>query len=213
MKIKSLFILLLFLFASASVYAKKPVIPNSKFGIAKTSYASSSFLIESDAISFGQNKPLSGNTYFYERIFFDYLALGYHSAPKLKRSIQVFSTNSTVTVQEEASYSGYAMKLFLSPHAYGGFKLYANAASGNLNLTNSIHTRSSSGVVTETVTSGVIPMTHMGLGLDMFRSQSYVGFRLEGGVSKADFAEVTSERQLDSKFSGAYYRAGFYLLF
>ena len=182
-------------------------------GVVKTSYASSSFVIASDAITFGQNKPLAGNTFFYERVFFTYLSLGYHTAPKLKRNIQIASSSSTVTVQEEASYSGYNMKLFLSPHAYGGFKLFANASSGNLKLSNSIHTRSSSGAVTESVTSGVVPMTHLGLGLDMFRSLHYVGFRLEGGQSKGDFSELTSERQLDSKFSGVYYNAGFYLLF
>lgn len=208
------FVLSLVLFSPTQVaFAKKIKAPKNKFGVTKTSFAGSTFAIASDSLTFAAAKPLVGNTIFYERIIFTHLSIGYHQAPELKRSIQRVSTDSMVTVLESASYNSYNLKFFISNHILGGFKLYAGYGQGNLNLTNSIYTRTATGTVTEETIETSIPLTQVNLGLDLFRTFSNVGLRIEAGQTTGNFSQTKGSQQLDSNFSGIHYNVGFFLLY
>ena len=212
--VKKLIILILLVAGLAQpALAKKYREPKNKFGMVKTTLANAVFAINSENISYTAPKALSGNVLYYERIFFSSFSFGMQYGPSFERIIQTSSTSSAVTVTEKAAYSAYDFKAFLGGHALGGVKFYAIASQANLAVTSTIQTRSTSGVVTEETAETTVPLTFTGIGMDIFKTYTSVGFRLEAGQVEGQSSEISTTRQADYIYTGLYYSMGLFLLF
>ena len=212
--LKKLITLILVLLAfTQPVLAKKYREPKNKFGIVKTTLANAVFAINSENINYTAPKALSGNVLYYERIFFSSFSFGLQYSPGLERIIQTSSTSSSATVFEKAGYSAYDFKAFLGTHQLGGVKFYAIASQGNLAVESTIQTRSTSGVVTEETANTTVPLGFIGMGMDIFKTYTNVGFRIEAGQAEGQQSEISSSRQADYIYTGLYYNMGLFLLF
>ncbi|MDX2469388.1 MAG: hypothetical protein QNL04_02295 [SAR324 cluster bacterium] len=212
--LKKLTILILLLLSCAQpALAKKFREPKNKFGMAKTTLANAVFAIDSENITYTAPQALSGNILYYERIFFSSFSLGFQYGNSLERTVQASSTSSSVTVAEKASYSAYDFKAYMGNHQLGGAKFYAVASQGTLAVSSNIKTRSTSGVITEETAEASVPLSFIGLGLDIFKTYTNVGFRLEAGQVEGQTSEISSSRQADYIYTGLYYNMGIFLLF